>query len=235
MEFTRKHRQKQITLWALVGVTAILANLPQEWTDRLGLQVEYLLGVLGLLLVLALFLFTRFSYFLLTILLIVGANLPDRWSHSLAIDKTPLLAALIFMAIGSLINQFTKVLPSGLEPKAKTNSPEGIRALMSAIQRGQEHSIQVIIGMNINLNAFGDDGRTPLMAAAALGQTKTVGLLISGGAEITMKNSEGLTAIDLATQTGHMATAAYLRETLDKAAPRADKATSEAALDSVIA
>lgn len=233
MDFASKHRRKQITLLTLVGATALLANMPREWAPQLGLQVEYLLGVLGLLLVLALFLFARFSYFLLTILLIVGANLPDRWSHSLAIDKTPLLAALVFMAIGSLINQFAKVLPSGLEPKAKTDSPEGIRALMAAIQRGQEHSIKVIVGMNINLNAFDESGRTPLMVAAAAGQTKIVEMLLNGGADVSLRNSAGLTAIDLAIQAGHRPTAACLQERLARTAP--ENAAPESAPDSMIA
>lgn len=219
MDFARSYRLKQITVWTLVGVTAILANLPREWAARFNLQVEYLLGVFGVLVVLSLFLFARFSYFLLTVLLIIGANLPDRWSHSLAIDKVPLIAALCFMILGSLVNQFAKVLPSGLEVKPRKSSPDGIRALMSAIQRGQEHSIQVIIGMHIDLNAFDESGRTPLMAAAEAGKTKIVGMLIGGGAQIDLKSTDSLGAIDLAVQGGHMATAAYLQEALSRTTP----------------
>lgn len=227
MDFAQSYRLKKISVWALVGLTAILANMPKEWAAILHLQVEYLLGVFGLLLVLALFLFTRFSYFILTILLIIGANLPDRWSHSLAIEKTPLIAALCFMIVGSLFNQFAKVLPSGLEQNAKKKSPDGIRALMAAIQRGREHSIQVIIAMNIDLNAFDESGRTPLMAAALANQTKIADMLIGGGADIGLKSSDGLNAIDLAVQGGHLAMATHLREAFARANPEPVEATPE--------
>jgi hypothetical protein len=214
MDFANNYRLKQITVWLLVGVTACLANLPKEWAAHLNLQVEYLLGVFGLLIVLALFLFTRFSYFLLTVLLIIGANLPDRWSHSLAIDKVPLITALCLMIVGSLLNQFVKILPSGLEPKAKVNNPEGIRALMSAIQRGQARSVQIIISMNIDLDVFDESGRTPLMAAAAAGQSAIVDMLSAAGAKIDLKTPDGLSAIDLATQSGHLAITAQLQDAL---------------------
>ena len=216
MDYLTKQRHKQLAVWVLVGLTAILANIPREWAMRLNLHTEFLLGVLGVLIVLALFFFARFSYFFLTVLLIAGANLPDRWASGLNIDKVPLVIALAVMIAGSLLNQVSKILPSGLEPKPREANPEGIRALMAAIPRGQERAVKAVISMNVELNMFDDTGRTPLMAAAAAGQTTIAELLIGGGARIDLKSPDGLTAIDIAVKAGQMATAARLQEALLK-------------------
>lgn len=225
MDFSAKYRQKQIAVWVLVGLTAVLANIPREWAARLNLHTEFLLGVLGLLIVLALFFFARFSYFFLTMLLIVGANLPDRWSSGLQVDKMPLIIALGVMIFGSLLNHISRILPTGLEAKPKEVIPEGIRALMAAIPRGQERAVRTVVAMNIDLNHFDEAGRTPLMAAAAAGQTKIAEILIDAGAVVDLQSPDGLTAVAIAVQSGHMATAARLQEaSLQASTPRPEPA-----------
>lgn len=214
MDILFKHRQKQFALWLLVGITAILANLPRDLAARLHLQTEYLLGVLGLLIVLALFLFVRFSFFFLTILLIVGANLPDRWSAGLGVDKFPLIVALAVMILGSLVNQVSKIIPSGLEARPREKHPEGVRAMMAAIPRGQVRSVKTILAMNIDPNDFDEHGRTPLMAAAQAGQNEIIEVLIAAGAEIDFKSPDGLTAKDIALAAGQMAAATLLQQKL---------------------
>lgn len=212
MDFATRYQQKRIAVWVLVAITAVLANVPREWAMRLNLHTEFLLGVLGLLVLLALFMFARFSYFFLTVLLIVGANLPDRWSLGLEIDRIPLIAALAIMVVGSLINQVSHVIPSGLEPPPKKKIPEGIKALMSAIGRGQDRAVKTIVRMNIDLNCVDESDRSPLMAAAAAGNGAIVDILLAGGAAVDLKSADGLTAVDLAMRAGHMDLAKKLQE-----------------------
>jgi hypothetical protein len=221
MEFTTKYRLKRLAVWVLVGVVAILVIGQKQWAARLHLQTELLIGIFGILIVLALFLFRRFSYLFLTVLLIVGANLPDRWSFGLSIDKLPLILALGVMAAGALLNRVSKILPTGLEPERKEKNPDGIRALTVAIARGQEHLVKTVIGMNVDLNAFDEAGRTPLMVAAAAGRTKIIEMLIEAGAEVDGKSPDGLTARDMAVQAGQIEAVVCLDEARSKASAAA--------------
>ena len=59
------------------------------------------------------------------------------------------------------------------------------------------------------LQASGDpdqtdfSGNTPLHVAASLGNAQLINLLVSGGADCTVKNLEGETPLDLAKLRGH--------------------------------
>ena len=46
-------------------------------------------------------------------------------------------------------------------------------------------------------------GNTPLHVAASLGNTQLINLLVTGGADHTLKNLEGETPLDLAKLKGH--------------------------------
>jgi uncharacterized protein len=214
MDYATKFRIKQVAVSALVALAALLANLPKEWAERLNLNAELLIGILGLLIVLALFLFARFSYFFLTVLLIAGANLPDRWALGLHIDKLPLMMALGIMITVSLANRLAKFLPTGLEPKPKSQNADGIHALMTAASRGQDRTVRRLIDMNIELNSVDETGRTPLMLAAAAGHAKIVEMLVEGGANVEIKNPDGLTAMQLATQVGKVDATESIQEAL---------------------
>lgn len=204
MDYATKFRIKQIAVSVLVAIAAVLAYLPKQWAERFHLDTELMIGILGVLIVLALFVFARFSYFLLTVLLIAGANLPDRWAQGLHIDRLPLLVALGVMIAISLLNRLAKFLPTGLEPKPKSRNPDGVQALMTAVGRGQEHAVRTLIKMNIDVNAVDDMGRTPLMVAAAAGHGKMVQFLIENGADVEIKSPDGLTAMSIATQFGQV-------------------------------
>ena len=74
-------RQKQIREWALlglVGAMALVANLPPQVLREIGIESGLLMAIMGLMVVLALFLYVRFFFFLLYALLAIGANLPEK-------------------------------------------------------------------------------------------------------------------------------------------------------------
>lgn len=72
------------------------------------------------------------------------------------------------------------------------------------------------MGFGTNVNAAGNDGRTPLHVAAAAGDDAVVALLLLKGANAAMRDKEGKTPLDLATTD---AVRKRLRET---APPRGD-------------
>ena len=178
-------RQKQIREWALlglVGAMALVANLPPQVLREIGIESGLLMAIMGLMVVLALFLYVRFFFFLLYALLAVGANLPEQWADSLGIDKTPMLAALIAMVALSLLNYSTKKLPSGLEPKKRKQNPEATKVLLSAIERNNLPYIKTLLTMEFDLDTTDDQGMSPLMHAARCGEFKVVQMLIKRGA-----------------------------------------------------
>ncbi|MEK6233544.1 MAG: ankyrin repeat domain-containing protein, partial [Planctomycetales bacterium] len=63
---------------------------------------------------------------------------------------------------------------------------------------------------NGRANAQAKDGRSPLHAAAAAGQTEVIRFLLAAGASPDVQTNEGLTPLHLAAQAGHKETVALL-------------------------
>lgn len=200
-------RAQETFLLALVSMAAIAANLPQNLLEAAGLRPGYIVAVLGLLVVFALFIYLRFFFFLLYVLLAIGANVPSQWADALGISQLPLLVALIAMVGLSLLNYGVKLLPSGLD-KTKTEhkqSSEGTKALLAAIERGNTVQVKQILAMGIDPNLPGENGVTPLMQAAGLGYAEMIDALLEAGANPVLTNSNGQTAYDLAFRKGYVA------------------------------
>ncbi len=182
MDIVRQKQIREWTLLGLVGAMALIANLPRHLIDRIGLQPEVLMALLGLMVVIALFLYVRFFFFLLYALLAVGANLPDQWANSLGISTLPMLVALTIMVALSLLNYGAKMLPSGLEPKPRKQNTEATQVLLDAIARDNLPYIKTLLTMQFDLDTVDDQGMTPLMRAAQKGNFKVVQMLIKCGA-----------------------------------------------------
>jgi len=82
------------------------------------------------------------------------------------------LLALVVMVGVALINYVVKLLPTGLEPKPKEKSPEGIRALFYAIEKNNLVYAQKVLSMNFDPNMQHDNGYTPLAYAAMKGNAR---------------------------------------------------------------
>lgn len=218
MDYLQARRLKEFTLLTLVGLTAVVANLPSDVLLARGLEPRYLLAVLGILVLLALFLYVRFFFFLLYCLLAVGANLPDQWAEGLGIARLPMLIALGVMVVFSLLNFALKVVPSGLDANVRRRrSPEGIKALVHAVERENLGAVRQLLRMNIDINVVDDSGLTPLMVAAVKGQLVMVGLMLKQGADPAMVGREGLTALELAIRHGQNQVVELLRSVRDRA------------------
>ena len=200
-------RLQEGVLLGLVALTAFIANLPAELLTPLGLKPGYLLALLGFIVVLALFLYLRFFFFLLYVLLAIGANVPAQWAEALGISQFPLLITLIAMIALSLLNYSVKLLPSGIEASAVVHkqSIEGTKALLAAIERGNTLQVNQILDMGIDPNFSGEANLFPLMLAAQLGNADMVASLLAAGADRSQTNANGQTARDLAFRKGFVA------------------------------
>ena len=213
LDFLTRMRIRELVLMGLIAITAVLANLPSEYVEgTLGVSRNTLLAVLGIAVIVGLFLYLKFFFFLAVVLLIAGANMPEQIADGLGVSKIPLILALVAMVGISLINYVVKMLPTGLEPKPKEKSPEGIRALFYAIEKTNLVYAQKVLSMNFDPNLLHDNGYSPLGYAAMKGNPQMVELLLRNGADPTFATKEGDTPVELALRFGHSDVANVLKQ-----------------------
>jgi hypothetical protein len=204
-------RIREVALFGLIALTAMLANLPEDYGRRLGIDRDYLFAALGCAVVIGLFLYLRFFFFLSVVLLIVGANLPDQIARGFGISKIPLILALLALIGVSLINTVVKLMPTGLEPKPREKSAEGVRALLYAIDKNNVAYGQRVLAMNFDPNLRHENGYTPLAYAALKGSPQMVEMLLRNGADPALTTGEGETPVELALRAGHNGVADLLK------------------------
>lgn len=204
-------RIREVALFSLIALMAVLANLPAEYVGRLGISADYLLAALACAVVIGLFLYLRFFFFVAVALLILGANLPEQIAEGFGISKIPLILALLAMIGISLVNAMVKLLPTGLEPKPREKSPEGVRAMLYAIEKNNVVYGQRVLSMNFDPNLQHDNGFTPLAYAAMRGNPQMVEMLLHNGADPALATREGDTPVELALRAGHEAVADLLK------------------------
>jgi hypothetical protein len=205
-------RIREVALFSLIALTAILANLPLDYVKALGLDHDYLLAALGCAVVFGLFLYLRFFLFFGVVLLILGANMPDQIAEGFGISKIPLILALLVMIGVSLINYVVRLMPTGLEPRPREKSPEGVRAMFYAIDRNNVAYCQRVLSMRFDANLHHDNGFTPLAYAATKGNVQMVEMLLRNGADPALTTRDGETPVELALRTGHQGVADLLKQ-----------------------
>ena len=229
MDIVKQKQIREWTLLGLVGMMALVANLPRGMLSSIGVESSLLMGVLGLMVVLALFLYVRFFFFLLYALLAVGANLPEKWAESLGVSQTPLLFALVVMVILSLANYSAKLMPTGLEPKKRKPNPEATKVLLHSIERGNLPYVNTVLTMDFDLDTIDEQGMTPLMLAAKHGNLKIVQALLKRGALPLLSGPSGR-ASDVALQNNFPAITECLKRAED-AAEAAQQAATQSSPD----
>jgi len=176
-------------LVVLVALTATLANLPEDLLERFDINRDLLLGTL------ALTCSSRCSSIQVPVLLPGRAARGSR-EHARrdrrepGISTTPLIIAMATMVGFSLINYVVDLLPTGLEKRPKQQSAESIRCC-STPSRGQLVYAQKVLSQNFDPNLVAENGYTPLMYAAARGDTKMVDLLLRNGANVNLVSKSG--------------------------------------------
>jgi uncharacterized protein len=115
-----------------------------------------------------------------------------------------------------------KLMPTGLEPKVKEKSPEGVRALFYAIEKSNLVYAGKVLEMNFDANVQHDNGYTALAYAAMKGNTRMVELLLKNGADPTAATREGDTPVELALRLGHSEVADVLKNARQQMAAGGD-------------
>jgi ankyrin repeat protein len=222
MSLPQTRNNREWALIGLVGLTAVLANLPDDWLVQLSIERNLLLALLALIVFIALFLYLKFQFFFLVVLLAVAANMPADIAEKLNISTAPLVIAMIAMVGFSLINYVVGILPTGLENKPKDQSAEGIKALFYAIEKGNLVYAQKLLSKNFDPNLRADNGYTPLMYATLRGDVRMLELLLRNGADVSLVSKSGDTAIELALSGGFPECANILKQARAEQVARAE-------------
>ena len=222
MDIVLERRIREWALFGLVAAMAVISNLPEHVLGRIGVEAELLKAVLGVLVVLALFLYVRFFFFLVFILLAAGANIPDQWAETLGLSREVLLGTLIVMVAMSLLNYSAKLLPTGLEPKKRKANPEAVQVLIDAIDRHNLSYVKTLLTMDFDLDAMNEQGVTPLIRAAQRGEFKMVQMLIKKGASPFIAGPTGR-ASEVALQNNFPAVNEFLKKVEEVQAAEAAK------------
>lgn len=132
-------------------------------------------------------------------------------------DESPLMLAAIkgnFEAVKQLVARDADVNKTGWAP------------LHYAASGGTEEHLRIasyLLENHAYIDATSPNGTTPLMMAAQYGSTDMVKLLLEEGADPTLKNRLGLTAVNFAQRVGRTETAAQLAAAIRKRQPNAGK------------
>ena len=212
MDFLQARKYKEWALVGLVSLATIFALLPPNIAEVLSIDRAYIAAILGIVLVIALFFYLKFAFFIMVALLVIGANVTDNWSDTLGISKVPLVIALIAMVGISLINYVVSILPTGLEPKPREKSPEGVKAMFYAIEKDNLVYAQKVMSMGFDPNLLSDNGYAPLQYAAMRGNPQMVELFIRNGASANLLSKDGESAMELALKMGHAEAAEVLKK-----------------------
>ena len=93
------------------------------------------------------------------------------------------------------------LLEHGADPNLRNKS--GSTPLHDAALNGNKEVIELLLAHKASINAIAsEDGSTPLQYAASLDRLEAVRTLVEHGADVTLKNAKGLTAIQLAERNG---------------------------------
>ena len=149
---------------------------------------------------------------MVVLLLIAGANMPEQIADGLNISKIPIVLALVALVGVGLINYVVKLVPTGLEPKPKEKSTEGVRAMFYAIEKNNLVYAQKVLAMNFDPNLHHDNGYTPLAYAAMRGSLPMIELLLRNGADPSQSTKEGDSPVELALRFGHAEVADSLKQ-----------------------
>ena len=213
LDFLTKLRIRELILMGLILISAVIANLPDEYVEEtLHVNRGLIVAWLGIAVIIGLFLYLRTGLFIAVVLLVAGANMPDQIADGLNISKIPIMLALVALIGVGLVNYVVKLMPTGLEPRPKEQSAEGIRALFYAIEKNNLVYAQKVLAMNFEPNLHHDNGYSPLAYAAMRGSLPMIELLLRNGADAGLTTKEGDSPVELALRFGHAEVADALKQ-----------------------
>jgi ankyrin repeat protein len=76
-------------------------------------------------------------------------------------------------------------------------------AVFTSIFSRNTEAVKVLVSLHVDLNIYTEDGRTPLLIAAGMGQDGLIKILCDGGARTDLADAGGITPLTEAARSGH--------------------------------
>jgi hypothetical protein len=207
--------------WYLVAMVLLLsigANLPEQLTENIYINRQFLIVALAVLIAVSLVRYLKFALLLVVVILALGANLPEEIADEFGVNKTLLIFCLVLMVVTSFANKYLK-LDTGLNKKSGNSNLHGATALFKAISYGRTDAVEKLIESGVNVNVRTVTGITPLILAASKGYHDVVRVLLEHGARASTVGKDGKTAVVVAQEMGHTRIVELFRATDPGAVP----------------
>lgn len=137
-------------------------------------------------------------------LIVAGADVNVEYRDP---ENSTLIVTPLFVAVDvGCLTTVQALLKAGANPNKPVASDSGLTLLFIAAENGDTAIVQALINAGADVNCVVRDeesknpaaGVTLLMAAVAAHRADIVELLLAAGADTTVKNENGLTALDIA-------------------------------------
>ena len=129
--------------------------------------------------------------------------------------KSKINKDLFYSVLADDVNKVRNLLSDGADVNAR-NEQEWT-SLMVAASEGYTHIVDVLLNQGADVNAQSSTGETPLMLSARWGHLSIVPmLLIDAGADPSLKNKDGKTALTIAKETGQTEITKLIEAILDR-------------------
>jgi hypothetical protein len=198
----------EVLLLAIVVVLSIATNLPESWLGEY-ISREMLIGVLGSVVIIALFRYLRWMLFMMVVILAVGANMHEQLAHVVNIDPVVMLATLIMLVLVSILNHVFKLLPTEAASKRADNA-QSRQAVLEAVRTGNLNKLKHLLQLNVEVD-FLQDGTSPAHIVAEQGNNEMMQALLNYGTKMNVLNKDGLTPMEVAMAFGFKHTVEILR------------------------
>lgn len=202
-------KNSEIVLLVIVSVMALTANLPEGVVGYI-VDRNLLLIALVATVIVALFRYLRLMLFITVSVLAIGANLPDQLANQLGISQLTMIMAsgvLVFIALLYKLYYLRASEGSGgyteKSGSSKHDTIDSRNDVITAILNGNVAALHQLLNSGVEVN-FSQNGVIPIFLAIEKGHVGIVLSLLSHGAKLRVRNKDGKTPVEVASQHENM-------------------------------
>lgn len=198
-------KNSEVFILLIVALTALAANLPESATLHLVDRNMLLIALVATVIV-ALFRYLKLMLAITVSVLAIGANLPEQLANQLGISQVAMIMASGVLVMTALLyklshQQAKAKIAKQAEPVSVTRNDtlDSRNKIITAILNEDVNSLHQLLLGEVEVN-FSQNGHIPLFLAIERGYADIVLLLLSHGAKLNVKNHDGQTPNQFATQ-----------------------------------
>lgn len=198
-------KNSEVVILLIVALTSLAANLPESATLHL-VDTNMLLIALTATVIIALFRYLKLMLAITVSVLAIGANLPEQLANQLGISQLAMIVASGMLVLTALFYKLSNLrarakIAEQLEEVnvTKNDTLDSRNKIIKAILNEDLAALHQLLLGEVEVN-FSQNGQIPLFLAIERGYADIVLLLLSHGAKLNVKNHDGRSPNEFATQ-----------------------------------